>query len=136
MKSALVLVLSLCAFAADKDKTEAAPAAAQPTVETLDLDTIARIRDEGINNSHIMEYASGLFDGVGSRLTGSTDFLKAQKWAVRQSQIFFSSGPHPSAISDLLRSVPATPGRPITFRSSRSGCGGANLFRAAGTMTR
>ncbi len=84
--AAVVLALSLCAFAADKDKdkSKAAPTSAQPAVETLDLETIARIRDEGINHSHIMEYASGLFDGVGSRLTGSPDFVKAEQWSIEQ----------------------------------------------------
>jgi carboxypeptidase Q len=91
---ATVLALSLCAFAAEKEKPKAAPAAAQPAVETLDLETIARIRDEGINDSHIMEYASGLFDGVGSRLTGSPDFLKAQQWSLDQFRHMGASNVH------------------------------------------
>jgi len=75
---------ALCssAFAAEKPKT--ASVQGQPVLETLDLDTIARIRDEGLNHSHIMEYASGLFDGVGPRLTGSPDFAKAQQWSLDQ----------------------------------------------------
>lgn len=92
-----ILAFSLCAFAVEKDtgkdkeKLKAAPAAqtavqsaVQPTVETLDLETIARIRDQGIHHSHIMEYASGLFDGIGSRLTGSPDFARAQQWSLDQ----------------------------------------------------
>jgi len=98
MKSvvAVVIAVSLCAFAADKDKekSKAAPAPEQPAVETLDLETIARIRDEGINHSHIMEYASGLFDGVGSRLTGSPDFVKAQQWTIDQFRRMGASNVH------------------------------------------
>jgi len=89
-----LLVVSLCAFAAEKEKPKAAPAAVQPAVETLDFETIARIRDEGINASHIMEYASGLFDGVGSRLTGSPDFLRAQQWSLDQFRRMGASNVH------------------------------------------
>ncbi|MGB6405808.1 MAG: peptidase M28, partial [Candidatus Sulfotelmatobacter sp.] len=78
---AAVLALSAFAFAAEKPKAAAPePAPAQPAVETLDLDTIGRIRDEGFHHSHVMEYASGLFDGIGPRLTGSPDFEKAEQW--------------------------------------------------------
>jgi carboxypeptidase Q len=80
--TALVFGLCLSAFAAEKPKS--APAPPMPTVETLDLDAIARIRDEGLNHSHIMEYASGLFDGVGPRLTGSPDFAKAAQWSLEE----------------------------------------------------
>src|SRR5580698_11156443 len=80
--TALFLALSLSGFAAEKPKT--APAPAPAATETLDLETIARIRDEGFNHSHIMEYASGLFDGVGPRLTGSPDFAKAEQWSLDQ----------------------------------------------------
>jgi peptidase M28-like protein len=52
----------------------------QPAVETLDLDMYARIRREGLDHSHIMEYASGLFDGIGPRLTGSPNMAKANAW--------------------------------------------------------
>jgi carboxypeptidase Q len=84
-----ILAFSFCAFAVDKDKEKEkekpkAPTPSQPAVETLDLETIARIRDEGMNHSHIMEYAGGLFDGIGSRLTGSPDFAKAQEWSLEQ----------------------------------------------------
>src|ERR1035438_965945 len=52
-----VLAISLGAFAAEKPKTP--PASTEPAIETLDLDAIARIRDEGLNHSHIMEYLEG-----------------------------------------------------------------------------
>jgi carboxypeptidase Q len=85
-----ILAISLSAFAADKtnnksnDKPKAAPVQAQPATETVDFDAITRIRDEGMNHSHIMDYATGLFDGVGARLTGSPDFAKATAWTQDQ----------------------------------------------------
>jgi carboxypeptidase Q len=52
----------------------------QPVVEILDMDMYGRIRAEGFEHSHIMEYASGLFDGIGPRLTGSPNMAKANAW--------------------------------------------------------
>jgi len=86
----IVFALSLVAFASDKtanktnDKPKTATVQGQPATETLDLDTITRIRDEGLNHSHVMEYASGLFDGIGARLTASPDFAKAAAWSQDQ----------------------------------------------------
>src|SRR5580658_2452056 len=82
----VAFALSLTSFAADKpsDKPKTVPVQGQLAMETLDLDTITRIRDEGLNHSHVMEYASGLFDGVGARLTGSPDFAKAAAWSQDQ----------------------------------------------------
>jgi hypothetical protein len=87
-----LLAISLYCYAAEKPK--APPASAQSAAESLDLDTIARIRDEGINHSHIMEYASGLFDGVGPRLTGSPDFAKAEEWSLEQLRRMGASNAH------------------------------------------
>ena len=67
---------------------------AQPSTETIDLATIARIRDEGFNHSHIMEYASGLFDGIGPRLTGSAEFAQASNWSVDQLRRMGATNPH------------------------------------------
>jgi len=93
--AALFLTLSLPGFAADKPKPAPGyPASAQFAAETFDLATIARIRDEGFNHSHIMEYASGLFDGVGSRLTGSPDFAKAEQWSQDQLRRMGASNIH------------------------------------------
>ncbi|WP_263417351.1 M20/M25/M40 family metallo-hydrolase [Terriglobus albidus] len=78
---ALPLALSLTAFAADKPSTAKS---AQPAAETLDLATIARIREEGISRSHVMEYAAALFDLSGPRLTFSPDYQKAADWSVEQ----------------------------------------------------
>jgi carboxypeptidase Q len=82
--AAVIFALSLVSFAADKNTDKPKPVTGQPATETLDFDTITRIRDEGMNHSHIMDYASGLFDGVGARLTGSPDFAKAVAWTQDQ----------------------------------------------------
>ena len=50
----------------------------QPATESLDLGMYARIREEGLNHSHIMEYASALFDDIGPRLTGSPKFSQGE----------------------------------------------------------
>ncbi|MGA7217029.1 MAG: M20/M25/M40 family metallo-hydrolase [Candidatus Sulfotelmatobacter sp.] len=106
MKIAAAVVFALClsAFAAEKPKAEpslAKPAPVRPAVETLDLETIARIRDEGFNHSHIMEYASGLFDGIGPRLTGSPDFARAEQWSLDQLRRMGASNVHPETWGDF-----------------------------------
>lgn len=45
-----------------------------------DLQTVSRIRNEGFRNSKVMEYAQGLTDGIGARLTGSPAMKKANEW--------------------------------------------------------
>src|ERR1700689_3474307 len=42
----------------------------QPATESIDLNTYNLIRDEGLQHSHVMDYAGGLADGIGPRLTG------------------------------------------------------------------
>jgi carboxypeptidase Q len=80
----------LCAVAAlhaaDKPKPQQAVAVdpyaeVQPATETLDLGVYERIRDEGLNHSHVMEFATALMDGIGPRLTGSPNAMKANEWA-------------------------------------------------------
>jgi carboxypeptidase Q len=52
----------------------------QPATETLDLTMYQRIRDEGLQHSHVMDFASGLMDGIGPRLTGSPNLKRANEW--------------------------------------------------------
>lgn len=52
----------------------------QPATESLDLGMYERIRDEGLNRSHVMEFASALMDGIGPRLTASPNAKKANEW--------------------------------------------------------
>lgn len=84
--SAAVLSSAALLYAADKPKTNSVPAAAdpysevQPATECIDLGMYERIRDEGLNRSHVMEFASALMDGIGPRLTGSPNLKKANEW--------------------------------------------------------
>jgi hypothetical protein len=90
------------AAVAQAAKPVAAPSAgAQPATESLDLDTIARIRDEGLVHSHIMEYASGLFDGVGPRLTGSPEFERGAQWSIEQLRRMGASNPQEESWGDF-----------------------------------
>ncbi len=52
----------------------------QPTTESIDLNAYNAIREEGLRHSHVMDYAGGLIDGIGPRLTGSPNMAKANAW--------------------------------------------------------
>jgi carboxypeptidase Q len=52
----------------------------QPATESLDLNAYNTIREEGLQHSHVMDYAGGLADGIGPRLTGSPNMAKANAW--------------------------------------------------------
>jgi hypothetical protein len=58
----------------------AAPGGAQNASESLDLNAYNAIREEGLQHSHVMDYAGGLIDGIGPRLTGSPNMAKANAW--------------------------------------------------------
>ena len=79
--------LVLPAIAADKkaEKKEAAATVPsyngpQPMRENVDLNMYARIREEGLRHSKVMQFASALSDGIGPRLTGSPNMAKANAW--------------------------------------------------------
>jgi carboxypeptidase Q len=48
--------------------------------EKVDLETMGRIRYEGFHNSKVMDYATGLMDSIGERLTGSPNMKRANEW--------------------------------------------------------
>jgi carboxypeptidase Q len=52
----------------------------QPATESIDLNAYNAIREEGLQHSHVMDYAGGLTDGIGPRLTGSPNMAKANAW--------------------------------------------------------
>ena len=62
--------------------------------EKVDLEMISKIRYEGFHNSKIMEIASGLMDGIGSRLTGSPNTKRANEWTRDQLTAFGLSNAH------------------------------------------
>jgi carboxypeptidase Q len=83
----ILLAVAVSLYAADKPKSaNAAPTTVdpysevQPATESLDLNMYERIRDEGLNRSHVMEFGSALMDGIGPRLTGSPNGKKANEW--------------------------------------------------------
>jgi len=54
--------------------------------EPVDSAAIAKIRDEGLTRSQVMETMFWLTDRYGPRLTGSREFEEAGDWAVKQLQ--------------------------------------------------
>ncbi|MGE5277659.1 MAG: M20/M25/M40 family metallo-hydrolase [Acidobacteriota bacterium] len=52
-----------------------------PAQEHVDLGMVTRIREEGFRDSNVMQLASELMDGVGPRLTGSSNLKLAEEWA-------------------------------------------------------
>jgi carboxypeptidase Q len=73
----------------------------QPAAESLDLAMYARIREEGLNHSHIMEYAGALFDDIGPRLTGSPNLAKANAWTRDQLTAMGCSNAHLESWGDF-----------------------------------
>lgn len=98
----VLLFLNFAATAAEKKSKETKPEDTsklsyelpQPAVETLDLTMYQRIREEGLSHSHIMEYASGLMDGIGPRLTGSPNLKRANEWTRTQLAAMGCSNAH------------------------------------------
>lgn len=66
----------------------------QPATEALDLNMYQLIRQEGLTHSHVMEYASGLMDGIGPRLTGSPNLKHANEWTRDQLTAMGCSNAH------------------------------------------
>jgi carboxypeptidase Q len=83
----LVVLSSLAS--GQKKSGSAAPVPVEATQlpsapESLDLSMYGRIRQEGLANSRVMDYATALFDDIGPRLTGSPNLAKAYKWTKEQ----------------------------------------------------
>jgi carboxypeptidase Q len=99
---AVSLCLSMLVSAADKkskdvkadDTNKPSYELAQPVTENLDYTMYQRIRDEGLAHSHVMEFASGLMDGIGPRLTGSPNLKRANEWTRDQFAAMGCSNAH------------------------------------------
>jgi len=99
---ALLICVSFPVSAADKKSKDAITDAAvkpsnelpQPATENLDYTMYQRIRDEGLSHSHVMEFASGLMDGIGPRLTGSPNLKRANEWTRDQFAAMGCSNAH------------------------------------------
>jgi carboxypeptidase Q len=70
----------------------ALPAPQQP-VEQIDTATIAKIRDEGLNRSQVMDHISWLSDVYGPRLTGGPQIAQAGDWALKKFEEWGLSNP-------------------------------------------
>ncbi|MBI3462590.1 MAG: peptidase M28, partial [Planctomycetes bacterium] len=57
---------------------------AQSPAEKVDLDVVAKIKEEALNRSQVMATLSYLTDVYGPRLTGSPNIKAASDWAVKQ----------------------------------------------------
>lgn len=55
--------------------------AAQVPQEKVDQEMVAKIKDEGMNRSQVMETISDMTDVYGPRLTGSPQLKAASEWA-------------------------------------------------------
>src|SRR5512141_894993 len=58
--------------------------AASGSSETVDLEMVTTIRQEGFRNSKVMETLSELTDRIGPRLTGSPNMKRANEWTREQ----------------------------------------------------
>ncbi|MGB6476918.1 MAG: M20/M25/M40 family metallo-hydrolase [Candidatus Sulfotelmatobacter sp.] len=66
----------------------------QEKQEKVDLETITRIRYEGFHNSKVMDFATGLMDSIGERLTGSPNMKRANEWTRDQLAAMGLSNAH------------------------------------------
>jgi|HubBroStandDraft_1064217.scaffolds.fasta_scaffold00029_57 carboxypeptidase Q len=62
--------------------------------EKVDLETMSRIRYEGFHDSKVMDYATGLMDSIGERLTGSPNMKRANEWTRDQLTAMGLSNAH------------------------------------------
>jgi len=74
------LLTPTLAYAQNAQGTAVAPVTTANKVYTAPPDVIAKIRDEGMNKSKIMETLSYLTDVIGPRLTNSPGMKRANEW--------------------------------------------------------
>lgn len=76
--------LPLIAFVAFGLAIAEADVTAQDTRWPVDLDMVAKIREEGLQRSGLPNTFSYMTDVIGARLTNSNDMIQAQEWLVRE----------------------------------------------------
>ena len=54
--------------------------------QTVDLDMVARIREEGLQRSQLANTFSYMTDVLGARLTNSRDMDRAQEWVISEME--------------------------------------------------
>src|SRR5207237_8192625 len=103
--------------------TTGLPLAAQwPLTEKVDLDSLYRIKEEGLQRSKVMEIASYLTDVYGPRLTGSPNVRAAADWAEKSMKDWGLVNVHEERwpcgrgwqnVRPFARIVPPQPSSPI-----------------------
>ena len=67
---------------------------AQAPAERIDLAMLAKIKDEGLNRSQVMDHISWLSDVYGPRLTGGPGIMQASDWALKKFGEWGLANPH------------------------------------------
>ena len=67
---------------------------AQAPVEKLDLAMIAKIKEEGLTRSQVMDHIGWLSDVYGPRLTGGPGIMQASEWALAKFREWGLANPH------------------------------------------
>ncbi|MBC7671723.1 MAG: M20/M25/M40 family metallo-hydrolase [Polaromonas sp.] len=67
------------------------------TAHAQDASTLARIRDEGMNRSHVLELFNHLTNVIGPRLTGSPAFKQSIDWSAATLRGYGLAGVHTEA---------------------------------------
>jgi carboxypeptidase Q len=68
--------------------------AAQAPAEKIDLGMIAKIRDEGMTRSQVMDHIGWLSDVYGPRLTGGPGIMQASEWTLKTLAEWGLANPH------------------------------------------
>ncbi|WP_217166116.1 M20/M25/M40 family metallo-hydrolase [Solitalea canadensis] len=71
--------------------------------EKVDLEAVDKIRNEGMNNSKVMDIAFYLTDVSGPRLSNTTGLKNAQNWAIQQFTLWGLKNAHKEAWGDFGR---------------------------------
>jgi hypothetical protein len=80
LAAVLALTIAIAAFPRAQD-------------ENLDLETIARIKEEGLTRSQVMNHVSWLSDVYGPRLTGGPAIMQASEWVIKKFMEWGLSNP-------------------------------------------
>lgn len=75
-----LLLLSARTTLAQSGQTESSTTNRPSSSRSRQADSIARIRDEGLNRSQVMQTLGYLTDVIGPRLTGSPNMARANEW--------------------------------------------------------
>jgi carboxypeptidase Q len=68
--------------------------AAQAPAEKIDLGMIAKIRDEGMTRSQVIDHIGWLSDVYGPRLTGGPGIMQASEWTLKTLAEWGLANPH------------------------------------------